>query len=361
MKAEKGNFASVGIGGSGSTVTLTYTDDVSITSPGYGGTVTLEQPFTDGTNVFEAGVIDDNSVLAGTTLRPSGGIGVRLAGHSISLDGDIAVNFYMDLSDSVIAHKNTAYMHFTVPDGNGTAEQTMLVKDAKIKEWNGKNYYVFKCRVAAKEMASQIKAQIIDADMRGAEYTYSVKDYADYLLEHADEREDLKKAVPLIRKMLNYGAYAQLYFDKNPETLANAKLDEAEKLLGDVTITAPDTVFDLPDGVTYGGSTLSLKSETTLSLYFKSSKTLTFSVDGKTVETTKSGGYQVARIRGIPAKELQNSFTLSVTAVESSGSVTYSPMNYCYNMLNGDTEDENLINVIKALYLYALAADSYFD
>ena len=361
VKAVKGNFASVGIGGSGSTVTLTYTDDVSITSASYGGTVTLEQPFTDGTNVFEAGVVDDNSVLAGTTLRPSGGIGVRLAGHSISLDGDIAVNFYMELSDSVIAHKDTAYMHFTVPDGNGTTEQTMLVKDALIKEWNGKNYYVFKCRVAAKEMTSQIKAQIIDAGMHGTEYTYSVKDYADYLLEHADEREDLAKAVPLVKKMLNYGAYAQLYFDKNPETLANADLDDAEKLLGDITITAPDTVFDLPDGVTYAGATLSLKSETSLSLYFKSSKTLTFSVDGKTVETAKSGGYQIARIRGISAKELKNSFTLSVTAGESSGSVTYSPMNYCYNTLNGDTEDENLINVTKALYQYAQAADSYFD
>ena len=154
---------------------------------------------------------------------------------------------------------------------------------------------------------------------------------------------------------------AQLYFDKNPETLANADLDDAEKLLGDITITAPDTVFDLPDGVTYAGATLSLKSETSLSLYFKSSKTLTFSVDGKTVETAKSGGYQIARIRGISAKELKNSFTLSVTAGESSGSVTYSPMNYCYNTLNGDTEDENLINVTKALYQYAQAADSYFD
>ena len=105
VKAVEGNFASVGIGGSGSTVTLTYTDDVSITSTGYDGTVTLEQPFTDGTNVFEAGVVDDNSVLADTTLRPSGGIGVRLAGHSISLDGDIAVNFYMELSDSVIERR----------------------------------------------------------------------------------------------------------------------------------------------------------------------------------------------------------------------------------------------------------------
>ena len=361
VKAVEGNFASVGIGGSGSTVTLTYTDDVSITSTGYDGTVTLEQPFTDGTNVFEAGVVDDNSVLAGTTLRPSGGIGVRLAGHSISLDGDIAVNFYMELSDSVIAHKDTAYMHFTVPDGNGATEQTMLVKDALIKEWNGKNYYVFKCRVAAKEMTSQIKAQIIDAGMHGTEYTYSVKDYADYLLEHADEREDLAKAVPLVKKMLNYGARAQIYFDKNPADLANASLSEEEKALGEVTVTAPESAIVLPDGVSFEGATLSLKSETTLSLYFESAKTLTFECEGKNVETVTSGKYQIARIRGIKAKELKKTFTLTVKdGEEIIGTITYSPMTYCSNVLSDGTQSEALQNVCKALYLYAKAADSYF-
>lgn len=361
VKAVEGNFASVGIGGSGSTVTLTYTDDVSITSASYGGTVTLEKPFTDGTNVFEAGVISDNRALNCKTLTPSQGIGVRLAGHSISLDGDIAVNFYMELSDSVIAHKDTAYMHFTVPDGNGTAEQTMLVKDALIKEWNGKNYYVFKCRVAAKEMTSQIKAQIIDAGMHGTEYTYSVKDYADYLLEHADEREDLAKAVPLVKAMLNYGARAQIYFDKNPADLANASLSEEEKALGEVTVTAPESAIDLPDGVSFEGATLSLKSETTLSLYFESAKTLTFECEGKNVETVTSGKYQIARIRGIKAKELKKAFTLTVKdGEEIIGTITYSPMTYCSNVLSDGTQSEALQNVCKALYLYAKAADSYF-
>lgn len=40
-----------------------------------------------------------------------------------------------------------------------------------------------------------------------------------------------------------------------------------------------------------------------------------------------AGGYQVARIRDIPAMELQDSFTLTVTAGDQNGTVTYSPMN----------------------------------
>ncbi|MBQ4262143.1 MAG: hypothetical protein II709_09690, partial [Ruminococcus sp.] len=163
-------------------------------------------------------VMPNEDVTVAAAFGFADGLGARLVGHSISLDGDIAVNFYMELSDSVIAHKDTAYMHFTIPVGGGTTEQKMLVKDALIKEWNGKDYYVFKCRVAAKEMTSEIKAQMIDGDQNGTDYTYSVKKYADYLIEHADEREDLAAAVPLVKKMLNYGAYAQIYFDKNPGT-----------------------------------------------------------------------------------------------------------------------------------------------
>ena len=34
-------------------------------------------------------------------------------------------------------------------------------------------FYIFKCAVAAKEMASDIKAQIIDGSKTGTEYTYS--------------------------------------------------------------------------------------------------------------------------------------------------------------------------------------------
>ena len=82
--------------------------------------------------------------------------------------------------------------------------------------------------------------------------------------------------------------------------------------------------------------------------------------DGKKVETASGGGYHVARIRGIPAKELQNSFTLDLTAGTAGGSVTYSPMNYCYKVLTGGTESESLINAVKALYLYSQAAKRYF-
>lgn len=319
-------------------------------------TVTSETK--DGIITYTATAELDGNTYTDVKTAFADGVGVRIVGHSISLDGDIAVNFYMELSDSIIAHKDTAYMHFTIPTGSGTTEQDMLVKDARVVESGDKTYYVFKCRVAAKEMTSEIKAQMIDGDLTGTEYTYSVKEYADYLIEHADEREDLAAALPLVKAMLNYGANSQLYFDKNPGALANAGLTDDEKALGTPEISITDPVVNVPEGVTFEGATLSLKSETSLSLYFTSSDTLEFSCDGYTVEKAASGDYQIARIRGIKAKHIGDIMALKINGNEA---ISYSPLNYCKNVLDDDTTDENLQNVVKALYAYWQAADQYFD
>lgn len=292
------------------------------------------------------------------------GIGARLVGHSISLEGDIGVNFYMELSDTVLAHSDTAYMHFTIPNSAESKTKDILLKDARTETADGKTYYIFKCGVAAKEMTSQIKAQIIDGDKTGTEYPYSIKEYADYLLKNANENgTELERAyaaaAPLVKAMLNYGSYSQIYFDKNPTNLANADLDEADKVLGNPDISiADENESNLPEGVTFEGATLSLKSETTLSLYFKSSTELEFSCAGYAVEKVTSGNYQIARIRGIKSKDIGNILTLTINGT---GTVTYSPLNYCKKAIADNTQKESLQNAVKALYLYWQSASSYFQ
>ena len=285
------------------------------------------------------------------------GVGAELYGYSLSLDGDIGINFYMELSEDV-AKSSTAKMHFTIPKNGEPDTKDIKVSEAIQVEMGGKTYYVFKCQVSAKEMTSKITAQIIDGEKHGDMYTYSVKEYADYLIEHAAESEEWAKAVPLVKAMLNYGAYSQVHFDKNSEDLANAGLTEEEKALGDVSIDVADyDVSNLPEGTTYEGATLSLKTETTLSLYFKSSDTLRFSCGDYKVETVKSNDYQIARIRGIKAKHIGDVFTLNVSGT----TVTYSPLNYCKEMIADSETDGNLKNALKAFYLYYTEADRYFS
>ena len=306
---------------------------------------TLTMPDEDVTVTAEFGFFD--------------GVGARLVGHSISLQGDIGVNFYMELAPE-IAQSDTAYMLFTIPNGDKTETKTVYVKEITPKD----GYYIFKCNVAAKEMTSIIKARIyVGETPLGTEYNYSVEEYANYLLAHTGDNTEYAKAAPLVRAMLRYGDYAKEYFDKTNT------LDP----LGDVNITIDDPVIgEFPEGTSFDGATLSLKSQTTLSLYLTSNvQGLTFtcaeiSADGQpvkemTVENVKTETGYIARIRDIAASELKNTFTLTVKNGETVlGTITYSPMNYCYKALNGGTTDERLINAVKALVAYADAAKAYF-
>ena len=295
------------------------------------------------------------------------GLGEHLYGHSITLDGSIGVNFYVELTDELLASEN-AEMVFTAPNGSKTDTQTLLVKDVIADDSNkvvigSKTYYKFKCSISAKDMASTMTAQLIDGESKGTEYTYSVKDYADYLLAHTEVKQ-YEKAAPLVKAMLNYGAASQTYFGIEG-TAANASLTDEEKALGeasDLDTFELDNNVALPEGVTFEGATLSLKSETTLSLYFKGlAEGTKFTCDGKTVETAKNGEYVVARIRGIKASELENSFTVKFGESSETYNVTYNVMTYCYNVLNDSTVDDNLQNVCKALYKYTQAAKTYSE
>ena len=112
----------------------------------------------------------------------------------------------------------------------------------------------------------------------------------------------------------------------------------------------------MPEGV-FEGATLSLKSKTTLSIYFKSDEPLTFSCEGKKVEKAEADGYQIARIRDIPAVELSKTFTLTVNGRYE---VHYSPLNYCKLVLTSDSTSNTFKDVAGALYTYSHLADYFF-
>lgn len=300
--------------------------------------------FVSNHNGYAVGVNNNGEAL----LVPyADGLGERLVGHSISLDGDIGVNFYMELDELIAANLET-YMHFTLPSGGNTFEKKVPISEARR---SGK-YYIFKCNVAAKEMDSTITARIISGAQLGTEYTYSVRNYADYLLDNANEQHpEYLRAKPLVEAMLQYGIYAANYFG-TADALSDINATIPEK---DYTAAGiGETLFD--------GATLSLKSQTTLSLYFVSEQALTLSMDGKTegtdYELDHSGNEYVIRIRNIAAKDLNNDFTVAVTSNGQSGTVTYSPLTYCYKALNAD--NAKLVNTVKALYNYHLAAHEYF-
>ena len=283
-------------------------------------------------------------------------------GHSITVGGEIGVNFFVDMTPEEA--QNATVSLSWMKDGR---EKTSSVDMSKATLTD--NGYVATCQVSASDMTAAITATLTIGNDKVDTDTYTVKEYADYILAHTDVAE-YAKAEPLVKAMLNYGAAAQAYFDRNTENLANAGLSTGDQIINSVTagmINKPydSTKTNLPDGVEFKKVTLSLMSETTLSLYFESGAKLSFSCEGMTVDPDTVDNYQVARIRNIAAKNLGDDFTLTVTAGEDSGSVTYSPMTYCYNVLdkNADSLDLEIMKLqvaVMTLYWYWQEAAAYF-
>ena len=343
----------------GETVTLTVTPDEEFVVK----QVTVndaEITPTDGVYQFE---MPSEDAYVSAEFDFADGMGA-IAGYTLSLKGDIGVNFYMELADDV-AGSDSAYMLFTVPNGDSAYEKSVKVSDAEKVTDENSVYYVFECGVFAKDMVSDIKARIVDGDTYGTEYSYSVEKYAKYILDHP-EVDEYASAANMVKAMLNYGSYSQMFFNNNVMNLANASLDEDDKAIGDVTAALIDkSTFNeaLPADVVFEGASLSLQSETTLSLYFKSDAILDFDCPNRVFETAVSGQYQVIRIRNISAKELGDDFMVSVSADDTQGTISYSPMNYCYNVLNNDAyaDNTNLQNVVRSIYKYWQAAKYYFN
>ena len=293
------------------------------------------------------------------------GIGAKLAGYSLSLTGNIGVNFYMELSDQIIADKG-AYMQFTLP--NGTVTKVPVSEAQTNTTINaGKTYYRFPCEVSSYEMTQDIKAQMFDGNGKcGKEYTYTVRDYAQYLINHVDLYVD---AVPFAMAMLNYGACSQKYFNKAVDELANKYLSDDEQEIPDrfggyidnyVATKAENGVLGQ-----FAGLSMVLKSETTLNIFYEPKEgvdvsKLTFSVDGKEITPVKRGQYYILSLENIRANELENSKTFTVTDGTNTLSGEYCALMYCYQVLQAQegTYEDALVTLVKAFSNYAYTAQS---
>ena len=322
------------------------------------------------------------------------GIGAKLAGYSLSLTGNIGVNFYMELSDDVV-NDESAYMNFTLPNGttskvyvNGTHEEgSTATTDTTVK--NGVTYYVFTCEVAAKEMTSDIKAQMIgnNGEKTGKVYTYTVKEYADYILSHmsAEESDISKATIQLVKGMLNYGGAAQKYFGYKTDKLASDGLTLTGRVFNDTSIINNITneankasVTCANAKVTFKSAYLSLNSTTDLcvSVQFADDVTVKedmFAIWCNTDQISKDQ-YEVTKVNeencykitlhGVKASQLNEKYAFYVELSDTEyAELAYGTNSYAYTVMSSACDNinniESLREVVKALYAYGSCAQEY--
>ena len=323
------------------------------------------------------------------------GIGAKLAGYSLSLTGNIGVNFYMELSNDIV-NDESAYMNFTLPNGttskvyvSGTHEDgsTATTDDTTVK--NGVTYYVFTCEVAAKEMTSDIKAQMIgnNGEKTGKVYTYTVKEYADYILSHmsAEESDISKATIQLVKGMLNYGGVAQKYFGYKTDKLASDGLTLTGTVFNDTSIINNITndankasVTHDNAKVTFKSAYLSLNSTTDLCVYVQFADDVTvkedmFAIWCNTDQISKDQ-YEVTKVNeencykitlhGMKASMLNEKYAFYVELSDTEyAELAYGADSYAYTVMSSACDNinniESLREVVKALYAYGSCAQEY--
>ena len=297
----------------------------------------------------------------------------HLCGHSITIDGSIGVNFYMTLGDNVLSNADTAYMQFTV---NGKTQKVKISEASRAED-----YYIFRCNVVAKEMTDTITAQIYlsEGNPDGDAYTYTVRDYAVYILDHQSVYG--KAVVDVVNEMLNYGAAAQIYFNYNTSDLANSVVNDSNKpsmfegaykfidVLSRITYrdfgTYNDEFVTTVGDVKLSMASLSLKSTLTLKLYFENVPEGTFfEYKDKEIATTKSGKYTVVTIEGINPYYINAWVEIDVSYGETNGTIIYNPLKYVYNVMKADYDTKvtwQLKQLMSSLIEFDFALSEYYN
>ena len=287
-------------------------------------------------------------------------LGAQFKYASVALSGAVEMKCAFALTDNVLQDQN-AYLQITRLDGD---VETIPVNKAVP---NG-DFYVFSTDFAAKEMTDNVTICVVMGDGSLSQtYQYNLRGYADSVLSLTDPQ--YVKAVSLVKAMLLYGSYAQKHFDYRENALADAGLDMSEFNLGAVTADTLKSYANSrrqgTDKVVFVGSSLLLKSETILRLFFQMDSSIlnnvTVTFNGQKQTLKANGSYYCVDITDIAAKNLCDDVKVIVNDGTNEATVTYNPMTYCYNVLaRPGSYSESLVEVVKALHIYNQTAKAYF-
>ena len=300
-------------------------------------------------------------------------------GHSLTLRGDIGVNFFVDVTPEQV--RDGVTLKFDWYDQH--SEYTLHESD-NAGVINGKTLYRARCNVAAAEMTDNIHAT---AYFDGVKYTeeeedYSVKEYGMEILD--PQTEAIRqyrtnnpvlygKLVSLVKAMLDYGTKAQIVFDHNntEEQYANKGVDysmaNADAADFDAAIHAENDNMDMSDmnantdsfGLKYYTTSVVFLSKTSLRHYY------TISDQQKYDAVKNAATFQVCEnklpyvyfeMQDIPAAKLDKLQKFAI----GGQTYYYSVLDFAKSLLDISRPDSQK-DLGKATYWYNQAANEFFD
>ena len=280
---------------------------------------------------------------------------VQFIGNSLSLAGDIGLNFYYDLPDWILADEG-AYIVFT--DENGTEIEKIYFTEEEDPFINDDGHYRYSVQFAAKEMGEEVTAQIFSSDGEECEaVTMSIQGYVKKAFQTKNAN-----LINLMKAMLNYGAAAQVEFEYNTDNLVNNIMDEADRVLATADADAyAHKITGTDADLSIHGTSLILDSETSIRVYFnvaegKAVEDYTFTIDGEPATPIAKDGRYYITLTNIAAKDLDVWHTFCIGGI----TVEYAGLSYVARVQEVASSDADLMNLANGLYAYSQAAEVYF-
>ena len=194
-------------------------------------------------------------------------------------------------------------------------------------------------------------------------YHKTIKEYCEYFIDKGtDEQKNLVKA------LLNYGGYSQVFFKVNTDNLANKGFDPIDN----VEVSDESVISQTPaSGITFEAIQLYLETTPTLRFYFTIDGEHT--IDNYAFKLTTNEDFELTPeydeeskryyvdAENIPAKLIGKTFTISVKNTTDNTVYTIESSINCYikmALANSDTTTEKA-NMLKALYVYGVFADAF--
>ncbi len=277
---------------------------------------------------------------------------IVLRGNSISLNGQIDVNFYLDISDELFDDGVYATIDGVKVDFTEGQYGTMVSKKLPAKEMNTK--------VTLKLYAADgTPLTFKSGSSTVSESRYSVQDYLTYVIAHPETYgEDLVK---LCKAMSDYGSYTQRELGFDVENAKNIYL--ADEI---ANITCEGYGYEFTPNtanISFLGASVVTESETAIRVYFSlKGEGFTATVDGEpaAIQTNERGTF--VEIANISAKNLCDPHTIVVTNGNETVTISNcSAYSYVQSVLNYAGASDSLKLAVKALKLYGDLAAEYFN
>jgi len=280
-------------------------------------------------------------------------------GASVTLGGELGLNFYVNIPDSIVAAGAKAVL-----DGpEGAVEYTLSDMSS------GDNGYKLTYSIKAIYMNEDVAFTIVDKygeildlyiksgdDLQQLPMNTMELSIYDYVAAARIDPDLTTEELNMVNAMYTYGAYSVKWkFDTAVPSDVNSLTDLDVTQFEEYKVE----VVGSNDNITITSISLLLDSNTALRLYFTCSDDISkheFNLSTQTPlepKATGTAGKYYVEVDNIPADSLT---VKKAVMIDDDLGVRLSPMSYIYHTMNNGTASEDTMNVLKAFKAYSDAA-----